>query len=94
MHYYVTMVSIQNNQCACGRDVFTANTYAKGRYLPHDRFLLSLGATRRPIRVEVRCTSCNHVFGTSADRQFREKTCARDWVSREDLLLLKTPSAA
>lgn len=88
------MMSPLNGQCACGHDVFTASTYAKGRYLPHDRFLLSLGATRRPVRVEVRCASCDHVFGTSSDRQLREKTCARDWVSREDLLLLKTPSAA
>ena len=94
MHYYVTMVSIQNNLCACGHHVFTANTYAKGRYLPHDRFLLSLGATRRPVRVEVRCTSCDHVFGTSTDRRFREKTCARDWVSREDLYTLRSETAA
>lgn len=94
MHYYKHMVNAGNIQCACGRNVFTANTYAKGRYLPHDRFLLSLGATRRPVRVEVRCASCNYIFGTSTDRLFREKTCARDWVSREDLLLLKVSSAA
>jgi hypothetical protein len=88
------MTSKQGNTCACDRDVFSASTYAKGRYLPHDRFLLTLGATRRPIRVEVRCTTCNHLFGSSNDRRFREKTCARDWVSREDLLLLTEPSAA
>ena len=84
------MINAQENQCACGRDLYSANTYAKGRYLPHDRFLLSLGATRRPIRVEVRCTSCDHVFGISSDQRFREKTCARDWVSRDDLQKLGT----
>ncbi|MFO1472207.1 MAG: hypothetical protein U1F27_14360 [Turneriella sp.] len=88
------MLNARKQECACGHTLHTASTYAKGRYLPHDRILLTLGATRRPVRVEVRCTRCDYLFGSSADRRFRERTCARDWVSREDLQLLTTPSAA
>jgi hypothetical protein len=71
--------------CGCGRDVFHASTFARGRYRPQDRFLLALGATRKPFRVEIRCTSCGHLFATSEEAQLRERTCARDEVRREDL---------
>jgi hypothetical protein len=42
--------------CNCGTTAGQANVYARGIYRRHDRVLLALGATRRPVKVEIRCT--------------------------------------
>ncbi|MFO1525044.1 MAG: hypothetical protein U1F16_03615 [Turneriella sp.] len=76
-------------RCQCHHDIKSASVFARGVYRPHDRFLLSLGATRRPIRVEIRCTRCGDLFAISTDRALRERTCARDWVSADDLRLIE-----
>ncbi|GAB4432644.1 MAG: hypothetical protein OHK0011_15540 [Turneriella sp.] len=72
--------------CECGKVANEANVYARGIYRRHDRVLLSLGATRRPIKVEIRCTRCQHVFAVTDNAALRERTCARDWVTHDDLV--------
>ncbi|MFZ5630300.1 MAG: hypothetical protein ACOY5B_14310 [Spirochaetota bacterium] len=80
--------------CECGKLASEANVYARGIYRRHDRVLLSLGATRRPIKVEIRCTRCQHVFAVTDDASLRERTCARDWVTPADLVAATTSAAA
>jgi hypothetical protein len=72
-------------RCACNRSVFSANTFARAIYNRRDRFLLALGATRRPIRVEIRCAICEFLFGISTDVRLREKSCALDSVTLAEL---------
>jgi len=74
-----------NLRCSCNRSVFNANTFARAVYKRRDRFLLALGATRRPIHVEVRCAVCEFLFGVSFDYRVRDKNCAVDSLTLADL---------
>ncbi len=80
-----TKAPLLSLRCACNRSVFNANTFARAIYKRRDRFLLALGATRRPIRVEVRCAVCEFLFGVSTDIRLREKNCAVDSLTLADL---------
>jgi hypothetical protein len=82
-----------NSRCKCGHDVSATNLFLRGVYTPPDRFLLFLGATRRPILVQLCCSDCGDVFAVSSDRSLREIACARDWVRREDAEVFLQPAA-
>lgn len=79
------MAPVLRLRCACNRSVFNANTFARAVYKRRDRFLLALGATRRPIHVEVRCAVCDFCFGVSYDYRLRDKNCAVDSLTLADL---------
>jgi len=72
-------------RCHCNRSVFNANTFARAVYKRRDRFLLAVGATRRPIAVEVRCSVCDFLFGISHDYRLRDKNCAVDSLTLADI---------
>lgn len=76
---------ILNLRCGCNRSVFNANTFARAIYNRRDRFLLALGATRRPVSVEIRCAVCDYLFGVSIDRRLCEKNCSVDSLTLADL---------
>ncbi len=72
----------------------SAPLYARGVYHRRDRVLLSLGATRRPIKVEIRCVRCEHVFAVTDDYSVRDRACARDWLTEADLAACEAKPAA
>lgn len=80
-----TRLPLLDLRCDCNRSVFNANTFARALYRRRDRVLLALGATRRPILIEIRCAICDFKFGESTDLKVREKTCAVDTVTLADL---------
>lgn len=80
------MTAESKQTCDCGATAGQASVYARGFYRRHDRLLLLLGATRRPVKVEIRCTRCQHVFAVTDDAALRERTCARDCVTHDDLV--------
>lgn len=85
IRYHSEMDKMEDRRCSCGTELLNASVYSRGVYMPHDRILLSLGATRRPVHVEIRCTQCQHVFATSENAVLRERACARDWLSRDEV---------
>ncbi len=90
--YYFYVSNLET--CTCGNTLQNASLYARGVYQRRDRVLLSLGATRRPIKVEIRCVRCEHVFTVTDDYSVRDRACARDWLTDADLAACQAKTAA
>ncbi len=64
---------MEEQLCRCGTDRFAPLVVPSPVFGAFGWFLLVLGATPKPLRVEYRCSRCNHYFGYTTDPEVLKK---------------------